>query len=208
MRSDAERQGLKGFANLLDYPALMPAAAGAEIAAELAGQQSPAAEAVARFTDAVRGMDLRHLQEVYTSTFDLQPSCCLYVGYHLFGDSYKRSAMLAKLNEEYRRHSFSAGGELPDHLVPMLRFLASTGDEDLSRDLIEECLVPALGAMARAFGEGQNPYGHTVRALLAFLDPTGSLGRRLDSDAGALARGLPALDDLGMGEHPPCAAWR
>lgn len=207
MRNDRERTTLAAFANLLEYPVLIPGAAAAEVAGALAGQQAPAADALTRFAEAAEGLDLRRLQEVYTSTFDLQPTCCLYVGYHLFGDSYKCSAMLAKLSEEYSHHGFSAGAELPDHLVPMLRFIASTGDGELSRDLTQECLIPALGAMVRAFGDSPNPYGHAVRALLAFLDPTGKVGVG-DLAGSPVGSRLPVLEDQGTGDSPPCAAWR
>lgn len=197
---DRPRQTLACFADLLEYPTQLPVAG---------TQEGAAARAVlAQFAESAAALGLRRLQEVYTSTFDLQPTCCLYVGYHLFGDSYKRATMLAKLSEEYRRHGFAAGAELPDHLAVMLRFVAVTADQTLAHDLAQECLVPALGAMARAFVDSDNPYGHVLRALLAFLDPTGTGLRGPVPVADPAAGWQPVLAEQAAGDGPPCAAWR
>ena len=42
--------------------------------------------------------ELDRLRELYTVTFDLNPVCTLDVGYHVFGESYKRGAFLAGLH--------------------------------------------------------------------------------------------------------------
>src|SRR5690242_1791168 len=51
------------------------------------------------FYQTVRTLALTQMQERYTQTFDLNPVCTLEVGYHLFGESYKRGLFLANLRE-------------------------------------------------------------------------------------------------------------
>ena len=38
----------------------------------------------------VEGRSVVEMQELYTSTFDLNPVCALEAGYHLFGEDYRR----------------------------------------------------------------------------------------------------------------------
>jgi nitrate reductase delta subunit len=100
----------------------------------------------------------------------MQAVCYPYVGYHLFGESYKRGAFLARLNEGYRAHGFSAKKEQPDHVPVILRFLALGEKGDFSEALLREGLIPALDKMADTFGDnGGNPYGEVIRALLLLL---------------------------------------
>ena len=101
------------------------------------------------------------LEEAYTSAFDLQAVCCPYVGYQIFGDSYKRGLFLAHLKDEYRNGGFAIGAELgnelPDHLAVILRFLAVLDDAGSADELVAHCLVPALGKMVSAVDDSGNP---------------------------------------------------
>ena len=133
--------------------------------------RAEAAALVERFSDSLEETPLPRLEELYTSTFDMQPVCYPYVGYHLFGESYKRGMFMAQLNKGYRERGFSAGTELPDHVAVVLRFLASGMDGDFGQALLSEGLVPALLKMEQAFGESSaNPYADVIRALLYLLD--------------------------------------
>lgn len=100
-------------------------------------------------------------EELYTATFELKPTCFPYIGFQLFGETYKRGEFLAALSARYRESGCSAGPELPDHLGAVLRYLARTPDEDL----VAEGLVPALRRMVDQL-EG-NPYRDAMRAILA-----------------------------------------
>jgi nitrate reductase molybdenum cofactor assembly chaperone NarJ/NarW len=108
---------------------------------------------------------LEHLQEVYTRTFDLQPSCSPYIGYQLFGEGHRRGYCLARLKERYRECSFSFANELPDHVAVMLRFLALVSDEEESKELVEFCFTPALGKMIESLASDRNPYAQVLQAL-------------------------------------------
>lgn len=161
---------LQLFADLLEYPT--PGLAGrARACAEETEAISPEAAALLDlFCAGLEGMSLSRLEEIYTSTFDLKPNCYPYVGYHLFGESYKRGTFMARLNQEYCARGLATGNELPDHLGVVLRFLALDGDTQFSRTLLHEGLVPALEKMAGAFGESNDTaYGEVIRALLLVL---------------------------------------
>ena len=154
------------LADLLDYPtAELPQRARACVGP--AAEVSPeAASLLGHFCDWVEQSPLPRQEEMYTSTFDVQAVCYPYVGYHLFGESYKRGMFMAQLNKGYRERGFSAGNELPDHVAVVLRFLASAADDDFSRALLREGLIPALGKMLAAFGDSDgNPYAGLIRAL-------------------------------------------
>lgn len=124
-------------------------------------QRPRATRAMKRFAAYVSETPLAELEELYTKTFDLQPVCFPYVGYQLFGETYKRGEFLAALNARYRACGFSAGADLPDHLGAVLRYLARTSDEAL----VTEGLAPALRKMIDQL-DG-NPYRDALRAILA-----------------------------------------
>jgi nitrate reductase molybdenum cofactor assembly chaperone NarJ/NarW len=118
---------------------------------------------------------LGQMQELYTSTFDMQPVCYPYVGYQLFGESYKRGAFMARLNGAYHASGYSAETELPDHICVILRFLGleiARAEDDFGNALVREGLIPALEKMADVLKQTDNPYHHVVAALLFLLANT------------------------------------
>jgi len=123
------------------------------------------------------------MEEVYTHTFDLQMVCSPYAGYHLFGESHKRGVFMAKLNEHYRSHGFSAGNELADHISVILRFLAAQEDLHLREALLGESLIPVLKKMAQSLTENNNPYGKVIESLLLVLEPSSAISLRSASSA-------------------------
>jgi nitrate reductase delta subunit len=141
--------------------------------AETAAERVEAAEALEAFRSQVTRLPLDRLREIYAATFDLNPACCLYAGYHLFGDSYKRGALMAKLNAEYRSHGFEPERELPDHLTILFRFLAGLDDPELRSALLEEVVLPAVERIVRSFQDTDNVYADLARAVLLALSPKG-----------------------------------
>lgn len=161
------------FADLLEYPT---PALGGQVSAcikLLKLQQPETVERLLAFQSGLCERSLAQMEELYTSTFDMQPVCYPYVGFHLFGESYKRGAFMAKLVEGYRQHGFAAGNDLPDHLPVILRFLALESAElgnDFSNALLFEGLIPALEKMIRSLeGQPNHPYGALLSALWIFL---------------------------------------
>jgi len=151
------------LAAALAYPtADLPAQASA-CADALQGVHWRAARRMARFARFVAQTPLAALEEHYAATFDLRPVCYPYVGFHLFGETYKRGEFLARLNERYRASDFEAAGELPDHLGVVLRYLARTGDPAL----LSEGAIPAVLRMIAPLRD--NPYRDLLQAILAVL---------------------------------------
>lgn len=108
----------------------------------------PAADNELAFFDTfVNTHDLAYWRQVYTDAFDLDPLFKIYIGYHLFGETYKRSHFLVKLNEHYCAHEYDCRPELPDHLAVALRFLPHCDHEEFREGLILEGIVPSIKNM-------------------------------------------------------------
>jgi nitrate reductase molybdenum cofactor assembly chaperone NarJ/NarW len=156
---ERERQALQSFVPILNYPdhRLLEAVRGCETL--IPPDRAQARLLLADFRRFVEVTPLSEMEEIYTSTFDLEAACHPYIGYHLFGESYKRSAFLVELTGLYLKNGIAAEKELPDHLGQMLRFLAVCDEGALADELIHEALLPALDKM---FGENEdsgNPSG-------------------------------------------------
>lgn len=144
-------QMLDLFAEILEYPSKNPAEMAEECASLLSSGNPGAATELTEFHAAVQDIDEGKLGEIYTATFDLDAKCHPYVGYHLFGESYMRSAFLAELKERYRAIEFEADDtELPDRLSTVLRFVSRINDQRQAQEVINDALLPAL---AKILGE-------------------------------------------------------
>lgn len=142
------------LAELLDFPGpgFVPRAHG--LADLLRARYPDAAAEVDQFLVAIPEQTL-DLQELHTRTFDVQSLTTLDVGYVLFGDDYKRGALLAHLNQEHSRADNDCGRELADHLPNVLRLIPGLRDQELLDELAGQLLVPALMLMIREFDAGR-----------------------------------------------------
>jgi nitrate reductase delta subunit len=95
----ASRDLYRSFADLLEYPTPDLAGKVQACCLQLTDSEPPAAELMQGFLCSVEQTPLARLEEIFSATFDLQAVCYPYVGYHLFGDSYKRAQFMARLNE-------------------------------------------------------------------------------------------------------------
>ncbi len=138
---------LRLLADLLDYPrpGLLATVARLE---EIATALAPAAVPYLRaFRTYVTQTDFGLLEEVYTAIFDLNPVFYPYVGYHLFGETYRRSHFLIALKERYAALGLPSDmSEVPDRLSLLLRFTALADPLD-ALTVIHEGLLPALKRM-------------------------------------------------------------
>jgi nitrate reductase delta subunit len=161
------------FADLLAYPTPAIQQRTQACLSQLQESYPDAADALETFLHGLQQCPLEKMEELYTTTFDMQPVCYPYVGYHLFGESYKRGAFMAQLNEAYHASGYSAAQELPDHLSVVLRFLGldfANRQSDFCQALLNEGVKPALGKMLQAFGaQSDNPYFGLLSALQLFL---------------------------------------
>jgi nitrate reductase delta subunit len=93
-------------------------------------------------------LGVERMQELYSSSFELEAACYPYVGHQLLGESYRRSRFMVGLLERYAEHGFEPDrSELPDHLLVMLQFLAVCKDDTLASELVAEAILPALTRM-------------------------------------------------------------
>jgi len=129
----------------------------------VAGESSAANDSLKLFRESLEKLSAYELEEVYTLTFDITPSCFIYAGYLLFGESNKRLEFLVQLKEKYKEFGFEHESlDLPDHLSVLIRFLAhlSMSSEEsaevLYNELLEDCLIPATNIMKRSFDKIQN----------------------------------------------------
>lgn len=141
-------------AELFDFPATGFEPRARALAASLRDGYPDAAAAVDRFLGGLPARTL-DLQELHTRTFDVQSLTTLDIGYVLFGDDYKRGALLSHLNQEHGRAGNDCRGELADHLPNVLRLLAKLEDAQLRHELVEHLLIPALMLMMREFEDGR-----------------------------------------------------
>jgi nitrate reductase delta subunit len=154
------------FAELLVYPSGDPASLARRCHALLRGRDS-AAELEAFAAHAERAGP-HELEELYSSTFDLDPACAPYVGHHLCGDGPQRGVFLSRLADVYRKDGFAvtaADGELPDHLSVVLRYLAAVAGGADRQALLDDALVPALDRMLASLDDPRNVYRSVLSAL-------------------------------------------
>lgn len=115
------------------------------------------------FDEATRDKWLSELEELYISTFDLNPACTLDLGWHLFGEDYNRGRYLVKVRRELRKHGVAETEELPDHLTLALRLIARMEQDDAAA-FASCCVGPALDKVAGALPE-DNPYHALLKAV-------------------------------------------
>ncbi len=83
------------------------------------------------FLDYLGNKPLIRLQEVYTSTFDLNPPTCLNLTYHKWGDSRERGNALVDFHRLYHQAGYERStGDLPDYLPLVLEYLSLNRNGD------------------------------------------------------------------------------
>jgi nitrate reductase molybdenum cofactor assembly chaperone NarJ/NarW len=92
---------------------------------------SGAKSACLNFLEHLDHTSLLRLQEAFTETFDLNPSTCLNLTYHRWGDGKDRSGALICLKRLYEEAGFEmATEELPDYLPLVLEFMTGIPNGD------------------------------------------------------------------------------
>ena len=165
-RPATQEQVLEAFADLLSYPASDPAPT-ARRCRELVGDRGSAMH-LDRFVTRAEAARPHEMEEVYSSTFDLDPACAPYVGHHLCGEGPKRGVFMAKLADVYRQDGFEGGtprGELPDHVSVVLRYLSVVPAGPSRQALLQDGLVPALDKMLESPLDPDNVYRSVLAAL-------------------------------------------
>lgn len=112
---------------------------------------------ISRFLKQVGAMPLSEWEELYTRTLDLAPPAAPYIGFQVWGESYQRGLFLSKMNQQLMFYEVESEGELPDHIIPVLRYLSQV--ENPIPELLE-ALDPAFQRMISALrkADSKNPY--------------------------------------------------
>jgi nitrate reductase delta subunit len=153
-RDTSEKRVFQLFGTILGYPGPDLAAATQECEALVGTGNPEAAELLREFRAIVEDSSLGRMEEVYTGAFDLEANWQLYVGYHLFGESYARSIFLLELKERYRAAGFPPPeGEIPDHAAVLLSYLGVCDDQEQVDEIVAEAVLPTLN---RLTGEGED----------------------------------------------------
>jgi len=116
------------------------------------------------FIAGFEGLALWEWEEIHTRTLDLDPLFVPYVGHKAFGETYRRGELMATLKGAQREAGVDAGGELPDHIAPVLMYLDAT--EEPHEDL-QEILPKAVQEMQKELkkADPDNPYRHLLEAV-------------------------------------------
>lgn len=136
-----------------------------------------------RFHGAVSSLSLGEWEELHTVTLDLSPLFVPYIGHVVWGENYRRGEFMADLKGAMAGAGVGLGGELPDHIEPVLRYLAAT-PEPLP-DLLD-ALPGAVDSMCDTLRKAapDNPYRHLLAATASFAGDIrppltrGSIGAR------------------------------
>ncbi len=169
------------LANLLEYP-------GPEFDSRLAAAES----ASPGFVGQMCALSAEDREELFSATFDINPSCVPYTGIHLFGEeNFKRGEFMAALFARYEETGFVPNGDLPDHLANLLRFAASADDAEC-RELAEFCMLGPLQKMTKSLDE-TNPYHALLESVRTALEE-------------ALPGILPATSPFDQMRSTPCVS--
>lgn len=153
------------LARLLDYPAAPPSP---ELAGACGLAPEPVRAELEAFLREAAALPEGTLQERYIQAFDLNPACCLDIGWHLFGEEYARGEFLVHLKTEQRRHDLAESSELPDHLTRVLPLVARMDAREAAA-FSSRYLLPALEKISAA-AAGAPPYDRLLRALRLLLE--------------------------------------
>ena len=122
-----------------------------------------------KYLSEVGALDLGQWEELHTETLDLSPHFVPYVGHVAWGENYRRGEFMADLKRDMERHDVDQFGELPDHIEPVLRYLAQVPRPltDLT-DVLVESVVTMQATLDKA--SPGNPYRHVLAATLSVVE--------------------------------------
>jgi nitrate reductase delta subunit len=121
-------------------------------------------QALEAFLLEVRALSLAEWEELYTRTWDLDPVVAPYVGFQVWGEDYRRGSFMSALHRAYEAADLEPESELPDHLLPLLRYLDQV-EPPLPE--VSEHFGPALERMRAVMQkrDPRNPYRHVLEGV-------------------------------------------
>lgn len=152
---------LSKLSQLFDYPTEQYCSQASECMDLIKEHEPDAAPVFAPFLDYVRGMSISGLEESFSYMFDLSPVCSLEIGWHLFGEDYRRGQYMAKMRRELVIAGIEETHELPDHLTHTLLLLDAMSEED-SEYFASACVIPGMEKMVEGFEKQESAYKSLV----------------------------------------------
>lgn len=126
------------------------------------------------FVQHVKDASLGKLEELFVKTFEMNKKRPLEIGWHLYGEEYKRGQFLVKMRDLLREQGIQETGELPDHLTQCLTALPAL-DSANRETFVRNYMHPAIDSIIEGFSEEGNPYLGVVESLSMLLE--GAYGR-------------------------------
>jgi nitrate reductase assembly molybdenum cofactor insertion protein NarJ len=164
------RQTYPSFAQLFSYPNIDFVQPTAELCSELKFYGADVVDDFQTVAEHFTTNDIASLQEYYISTFDVNASCYLDIGYVLFGEESKRGQFLLNMNSEQRKANNDCGKEFADHLPNMLTLLPKIKDCTFREELVVTMMLPALRHMYDNFRNNDNIYQILINLLIRVLE--------------------------------------
>lgn len=131
------------------------------------------------FLGEIERLSLEKWEELYVRSFDLDPDAAPYLGWHVWPDEQRRAQLLLEMARRLCESGVDLEGELPDHLVPVLRYLARRPEAPEQRTilpgaetpLLDQALKPALHAITGRLRSQTppNPYVHLLEGAAKAL---------------------------------------
>ncbi len=150
------------------------------------------------------GSPLLALQADYVETFDLRRRNCLYLTYHLDGDTRRRGLALWRFVDLYRQRGYTmADGELADFLPALLELVAETPADDAAPLDLLVLHQRGIVVLRRSLEDESSPYAGAVAAIEAVL-PRPSAG--VLEAAERLATEGPPIEQVGLDPFAPAGS--
>jgi nitrate reductase delta subunit len=159
---------LDGLGAALEYPRDDYRVRLVECRDSLVDGDPEAAAGVGAFCEVIANLNDTELEELYTRTFDLNPVCTPEVGWHIYGEQYRRGRFLVQARDLLKVVGIEEKGELPDHLMSLLPAVARLQPKDAAL-FAGTYLVPAVEKMLAGMEDKANPYEQILRAIRSVL---------------------------------------
>ena len=160
---------LRSLSCLLSYPDEQTVEAAELLYIILQGELPEAAKHISDFGAFLEQHEFWEAEEAFTGTFDIDPTCALEVGWHLFGEEYERGQFLVRMREELRKYGLEESTELPDHITHVLLLIAAMPEQE-AKPFVTACVLPAVKKMYAALDGKASPYRHVVSCLALILN--------------------------------------
>ena len=154
----------------------------------LEGAPAPLGRAAQRFHAFLERTEPTRREELFTTAFDINPQCSLELGWHLYGEDYKRGSFLVDMRGLMAAVGVEETPELPDHLTHALRVLdrlPSPKSEQFATDYVQ----PGVQRMLAGYEDIESPWHPLLVALLESLEATFGPTRAIEGNPSAESTG-------------------